>query len=254
MLTQMNTLHSILSSPTTLTFIIRLVLLSLVFNLGLSATSKGQDVQRQALKGVVMDLMNDNVIPYTFIQNLTSGTRAETNEEGEFEIQAKPNDLLRFFKPGYRVDSILVVEFGIKRVYLTPTGESIRIEQIEIFALTDQQLDYEIERLKNEGKIVEVSKNQGGLRISPSRAFGKSGKLARERYELLLAEKDKRLVKRRFSKQAIQALTPLEGEELTEFMAEYAPDAEFAQRASEESFMLYILDSFAEFNRKKKQK
>src|SRR5690606_30501056 len=102
-------------------------------------------------------------------------------------------------------------------------------------------------RAQEEGQFTEVSQQRGGVRVSPSRWFGKSGRQARQRYELLLAEKERRKVDARFTSEAITAVTPLAGEDLELYMTKYRPTAEFLATADESDLRRYIMDTYAEF-------
>src|SRR5690606_32469897 len=86
-----------------------------------------------------------------------------------------------------------------------------------------------------------------GIRISPSRWFGKPGRQARQRYELLLAERERRQIDARFTRDAITAVTPLEGQDLALYMTKYRPTAEFLSTADEADLRLYIMDTYAAF-------
>lgn len=204
---------------------------------------------QKTFQGIVMDLRSDEPMQYVLVKNLSTGVEVETQREGQFRIPAKQNDLLRFYYPGYRTDTLVVVEFDIKRIYLTQSGQDYRLEEVQIEAMTNAQLDAELDRAKKEGQIVETSIERGGLRISPSRWLGEAGKQARHRFELLQAEKDRRLVDQRFSAAAIQALTPLTGADLELFMTIYRPDVGFVKKAPDVDFNLYIMDSFTAFNK-----
>lgn len=205
--------------------------------------------KQQVLSGFVLELKSDVPMAFVQITNLNSGTQVETQREGQFSIPAAANDLLQFDYPGYRTDTLVVIEFDLKRVYLTPDEESIRLDAVSIEALTDSQLETEIDKAQKEGQFTETSISRGGIRLSPSRLFGQSGRQARERYDLLVAEKTRRQIDNRFSVSAIQALTPLKGDDLEVFMVKFRPDPEFALNTSEENFKLYIMDSYAAFKK-----
>lgn len=205
--------------------------------------------QPQLFSGIVLDLNTDRPLQSAIVTNLSTRMEVQTQEAGQFSIPARIDDLLQFYYPGYRVDTLLVVEFDLKRVYLTSTGQTFRIDEISIRNISDEQLDTEIENAQKEGQFSEYSKERGGFRLSPSRLFGQAGRQARERYEMLLVEKDRRVVDRRFTISAIQALTPLKDQDLNLFMIKYRPSLQFAQNSSDETFNLYIMDSYASFKR-----
>lgn len=230
--------------------ITNMILLCMLVPAGLAQESRPPaQNQPQLFSGIVLDLNTDRPLQSAIITNLSTRMEVQTQEAGQFSIPARIDDLLQFYYPGYRVDTLVVIEFDLKRVYLTNTGQTFRIDEISIRTISDEQLDNEIENAQKEGQFSEYSKERGGFRLSPSRLFGHAGRQARERYELLVAEKDRRVVDRRFSISAIQALTPLKDQDLTLFMIKYRPSLEFAQNSSEETFNLYIMDSYAHFKR-----
>lgn len=204
--------------------------------------------QEKILNGFVLELNSSQPMELVEITNLTTGKTIESDREGKFSIAANKNELLRFAYPGYRTDTIVVIEFDLKRVYMTPTEGSIRIDEVQVRAMTDSRLATEIEKARVEGEYAESSQQRGGLRLSLSRIFGKSGRQARQRYELLVAERDRRNIEARFSPLEIQKLTPLKDRDLELFMAKYKPTAAFASSASDEDMRIYIMDSYTKFN------
>lgn len=204
---------------------------------------------QEKLEGIVFELESGEVMYDVLVTNLNNDTETRTDREGRFVIGAQLNDRLKFEYTGYRTDTVVIIEPGIKRVYMTPADGTIMIDAVSITAMTDHRLHVEIERAAQEGAIAESSQYRGGLRLSPSRIFGQQARQARQRHQLLVAERDRRLVERRFSSEAIQALTPLRNRDLDLFRAKYRPDAEFATTASEQEMQLYIMDSYAAFTR-----
>lgn len=204
---------------------------------------------QQQFQGIIYDLKTSNPIEQVLIKNLNSGLEAESGKGGVFSLPANMNDLITFYYPGYRRDTLLVTEFELKRVYLTSDGDIIRIDEINIRFISDEQLELEIEKAKEEGKFVETSQSQGGIRLSPSRIFGREGKQARERYPLLVQEKERRIVERRFSASTIQQVTPLTGDDLQIFMSHYKPEKDFVLQSDEQTFLLYIMDSYSAFKK-----
>ncbi|WP_379024748.1 peptidase associated/transthyretin-like domain-containing protein [Parapedobacter deserti] len=203
--------------------------------------------QNSVLRGYILELDSGEPLQYVEIKNLNTGAAAESSADGSFSIAVQKNERLRFEYPGYRTDTLVVIEFDIKRIYMTPDGSSILIDEVQIQAMTDSRLQTEIKRAEEEGQFSEASQRRGGVRISPSRWFGKEGKQARRRYKLLLAEQDRRKVDARFTPEAIMALTPLKGEELDLYMTKYRPSTKFLSTADEADLRLYIMDTYAEF-------
>ena len=203
--------------------------------------------QDTVLNGYVLELGSGEPLRYVEIENLRTGASTASREDGAFSIAVEKNQRLQFAYPGYRTDTLVVIEFGVKRVYLTPDGSTIQLDEVQIQAMTDSRLEAEIKRAEEEGKFTDVSQHRGGIRISPSRWFGHSGRQARQRYELLLAERERRQVDARFTRAAITAVTPLEGEDLELYMTKYRPSAEYLSTANDADLRLYIMDTYAAF-------
>lgn len=199
------------------------------------------------LKGFVLELNSGEPLQSVDITNLNTGHATVSDGNGNFSIQVSKNERLRFEYPGYRTDTLVVIEFDVKRVYMSPDGSTIQIDEVQIQAMTDSRLASEIERAKQEGQVTETSQHRGGIRISPSRWFGREGKQARQRYELLLAEQERRKIDERFTPELVSSITPLNGESLTLYMTKYRPNTKFISSASEDDLRLYIMDTYAKF-------
>lgn len=213
---------------------------------------------QNTLKGVVMELDSSKPIAQVEIRNLTSNANVETNSAGEFSIEVKVNESLSFSYPGYRVDTLFVIDHEFKRVYLSPIPGFNILKDVEITELSDVQLEEQISIARQQGKITEVGigegttnrhggVNRGGLAISLSRIFGKEAKEARLLYDLLMAEKIDRAIMAKFSPALIQSLTPLKDKDLDLFIVKYKPSYQFVAGSDDEKIRLYIMDSFKAF-------
>lgn len=206
-------------------------------------------LQDSTLTGYVLELESGEPLQYVEVKNLATGTQVESAADGQFRIPVKKNQRLQFEYPGYRTDTLVVIEFDIKRVYLTSDGSTIRIDEVQIQAMTDSRLAAEIKRAEEEGQFTETSQQRGGVRISPSRWFGNDGRQARLRHKRLLAEQERRKIDARFTADVITSLTPLEGEELELYMTKYRPTVDFLATAQEADLRLYIMDTYAAFKK-----
>jgi hypothetical protein len=211
-------------------------------------TAFGQNNSKvETLKGIVFDFNRNTPLSDVTVKNLETGVETSTNDNGEFSIDVRINGLLQVESYGYRTDTVVIIDYSIKRIYMTHTMEVIMLDAVTIPRLSDKQLDEQIRKAELEGESTESSINRGGIRLSPSRIFGQSGRQARAHYKLLLEEKEKRVISTRFSETRIKEYLPLEGEELSLFMAIYRPTLEFARDSNDQTFMLYILDSYKSF-------
>lgn len=213
----------------------------------------------QTLKGIIMELNSSKPIAQVEIRNLTSKVVVETSSAGEFSIDVKLNESLSFHYPGFRVDTLFVTDYELKRIYLTPIPGFNILKDVEITELSDVQLDEQIRITEQRGKVVGTAgggqtidgdgQRRGGIAISPSRLFGREGKEARRLHDLLVAEKQDRAIMAKFNALLITSITPLAGRDLDLFMVQYKPSFEFIEKSDEEQIRLYIMDSFKEFNK-----
>lgn len=220
---------------------------SFIFFVILNQPSGTLAQEANVLKGFVLELDSGEPLQAVEITNLNTGDAATSEKNGSFSIEIRKNERLRFEYPGYRTDTLVVIEFDVKRVYMSLDGSTIQIDEVQIQAMTDNRLASEIDRAKQEGQVTETSQYRGGIRISPSRWFGREGRQARQRYELLLAEQERRKIDARFTPELIMSVTPLEGQSLAQYMTQYRPDADFVSSATDDDLRLYIMDTYAKF-------
>ncbi|MCS4227443.1 hypothetical protein [Sphingobacterium sp. BIGb0165] len=211
----------------------------------------GQLFAQEKTKGIIMELVSGEKIEAAQIQNLRSKVEVQTNRDGSFAIDANINDLLLIKANGYEQDTVFIYDTSLRRIYLNRINTPIELSQVVVERMTDSRLAAEIQREKEAGKYSDASKNRGGIRISPSRIFGKEGKQARSNYKLLVAEMEKRAVDRKFTDNLIKELTPLNASELALFKERFRPSYQFIQNSSIETLRVYIMDSYKKFNEKK---
>lgn len=206
-----------------------------------------ETILAQEIKGYVYELIGNNPIWNATIKNIRTNETTETRKDGAFQIAGRINDHLEISATGYITDTIFYYEDAVRRVYLHRDDKVLTIDEVLVKRLTDNRLALEIERARSEGKAVDVSQTQGGLRVSPSRLFGKKAKEARANLSLLLAEQEARQVDRVFTTQLIASLTPLNQEEIPLFRERFRPTLDFIQKANPEEIKAYISDSYKKF-------
>lgn len=213
----------------------------------LSVNSDNTAVAQQRLQGIVYELESSSPIWNVTVKNLRTQEEMTTDREGKFTISAQLNDYLTFTMPGYQTDTAFIYEEGVRRVYMLRDENTIMIDEVLVRRLTDSRLDAEIRKAKNEGKAVDASQQQGGLRVSPSRLFGKKARNARSNLALLMEEQNNRKVDKRFTTRLIASILPLNEEEIALFRTRFRPTIEFVESASPEDLRVYILDSYKQF-------
>lgn len=201
----------------------------------------------QEVKGYVYELISSNPIWNATIKNIRTNETVNTAKDGSFKIPGKINDYLTVSATGYATDTIFYYENAVRRIYLNRDDKVLVIDEVLIKRLTDNRLATEIAKAQNEGKAVEASQYQGGLRVSPSRLFGKKAKEARANLALLLAEQESRKVDRVFTTQLIASITPLNEDEIPLFRDRFRPSLEYIETVSPEALKAYISDSYKKF-------
>lgn len=216
-------------------------LLAGVLNSNLSSTSA------QEIRGIVHELESSQRVQSVIVKNLRTDAETKTDARGSFQIPGEINDLLTFTQIGYEIDTAFIYEGGIQRIYLVRDNKSIVLDEIVVSRLTDSRIAVEIKKAQQAGQVAETSQNQGGLRLSPSRLFGRKGKQARNSLALLLTEQNNRKVDRLFNNQVILSVVPLSDDELPLFREQFRPSLKFIETASPEDLRIYIIDSYSKF-------
>ncbi len=211
----------------------------------------GQIVIAQDFRGIVYELESSNPLWNVTVRNVRTQQEANTDREGRFNIKAQLNDYLTFTLPGYQTDTVFIYEEGVRRVYMLQDEERIVMDEILVSRMTDSRLTIEIAKARNEGKAVEASQQRGGLRVSPSRVFGRKAKQARSTLALLLEEQNNRKIDRIFTSRLIISVVTLNEDELALFRERFRPTLKFAESASPEDMRAYILDSYKKFKEEK---
>lgn len=203
--------------------------------------------QAQQINGYVLDLVSSDPIWNAEIKNLRTNQVSLTDKDGAFQIDGKINDYLAVNVIGYTADTIFYYDEAIRRVYLNKDENVLHIDEVLVKRLTDNLLAKELEKAINAGKIVEVPRDKGGIKISPSRLLGREAKQARNNIEILKNEQNERIIDQKFTKHLISSLLPLNQSEISLFRERFRPTVEFIQNSSEEDLKVYIIESFAVF-------
>lgn len=218
----------------------RFLLIGCMILISVAATAQ------HTLKGFVLEYKSNEVMSQVEVKNLDRQNSVRTEQDGSFAISAEKDEVLTFYYPGYRTDSVVVLDFDVKRIYLTPVDDPTMLDEVNITSLTNSRLSTEMERLRQGGQIANAVTG-GGIGLSPSRIFGSSGRTARRQYRMLEQEANNRKIDSKFSVALVQSLTPLEGDDLDLFMIQYRPKINFVNEANDEEMRLYVADSYKKF-------
>lgn len=199
------------------------------------------------IKGIIMELESSQPIQSVTITNLRTEAETISSADGSYELQGAIDDKFSFSVPGYLADTAFIYHEGVVRTYLLRDEATIVINEVVISRFTDSRLDHEIIKARREGEFFDAGQQRGGFRFSPSRLFGKDSKRARKNLEILIEEKDNRLIDRKFNNTLIASLTGMNPEEIALFRERYRPTPDFIKLATDQDIRIYIMDSYGKF-------
>ncbi|MCA5003583.1 hypothetical protein [Sphingobacterium bovistauri] len=204
----------------------------------------------QQINGFVLDLNSSIPLQNVEIKNIRTQEIIKSDRNGGFKIDGEVNDYLAVNLFGYEPDTIFYYDEDIRRIYLNKDENILHIDEVLVKRLTDNSLSKELERAKNAGKIIELPKNKGGIKISPSRLLSRESKNARRNEDILYEEYQARKIDRRFTKHLIGSLLPLKDTEITLFRERFRPSVEFIETATDEDLKVYIIENYKVFKTK----
>lgn len=201
----------------------------------------------QQINGYIYDLVSSQPLYNVEIKNLRTNEIANSNRDGAFNIGGQVNDYIAVNILGYDADTIFYYDDAVRRIYLNKDENILHIDEVLVKRLTDNVLADELEKAKNAGKIVEVPRNKGGVKVSPSRLFGRDAKNARKNVDILFEEYQARKIDRRFTKHLVRSLLPLSDSDIALFRERFRPSVEFIENTTDEDLKVYIIESYTTF-------
>jgi len=205
---------------------------------------------QETIKGFILDISSSEPLWNATIKNIRTQQQAQTQKDGAFTLSGRVNDYFEVYATGYIKDTIFYYENSIRRIYLNRDERIMNIDEVLVKRLTDNRLAQEIAKAQNAGKVTDASPEKGGLRISPSRIFGRSARQARSNLTLLLLEQNNRKVDRIFTSNLIASITDLNPDDIALFRELYRPSLSFVEKASPEDLKAYISDSYSKFKKR----
>jgi hypothetical protein len=202
-----------------------------------------QHMNGQQITGTVQDRATDLRLENVSVINKSSNQRTHTNAKGEFNIQGSANQLLIFYQPGYKPDTLFLVDLKPVKRYLVLNNIMLKTVQIKAGAFNPK---VEYRDVYRDANAIRLSQNHP-FTFYPSRYFSKEGKYARRFKRRLEQEKIERKIDARFNETAVQALTPLNGKELDCFMVLYRPTLKELDKLDAEDLRFYLMNSYKAF-------
>jgi len=203
------------------------------------------------IRGIVVEAGTSKRLGSVTIANQNTGQRAASGSSGTFEILVSVGDTLQASSMGYQIATTEIKTLSDILIDLTPGN--ILLDQVDVnrmskeAELRDAMRGYRKQGVYFEGKPPALAYIFNPI-TSLYELFGRTPRNARRfsnYMERELAETD---VDRKFSRAKIQELTPLEGDDLSNFMVLYRPSFEKAQYWGEYDITAYIVQSFKKFD------
>lgn len=201
----------------------------------------GLKMQAQ-VSGLVFDRSSRKPMDKVDVFNLNNKTQVRSNAKGEFTISAMVNDLLVFSMPGYKSDTLLLVDLKPMRRYLEVAVNTLNT--ISVVEKTDIREQYAQTFNKANGVLLQKGR---GLLLYPSTLFSREGRQARHFKRLLKQDEQEKKIDKRFNVKTITAYLPLKQPELDAFIFLYRPSLKFVTKASADDFKFYLMDSYNKF-------
>ncbi|WGQ09948.1 hypothetical protein QG516_25895 [Pedobacter gandavensis] len=200
-------------------------------------------VLAQEIKGTVADRDTRELQEYVEIFNISNHQKTISNKKGEFKIPAMPNDVLVFMQPGYRIDTLFLVNLKPVRRYLQQNKYDLQTIEIKGTAFNPEQ-EYADAYRAAKAFVFNVN---CPLSFSPLTYFSKKGRYARKFVRRMKKEPNERAIDQRFNNFSVKAICPLEGAELDGFMVMYRPTFKALEKMGHDELKLYIMDAYKEF-------
>ena len=231
--------------------------MKLWFILFLCFISAAAFAQEKEVTGIVFDKESKARIAKVKVQNTTTGKSAYNTFKGEFNISAKPGDILVFSKPDHYSDTVTIKNYASLAIYMRSVAIQLREVSIRDTLLNPQK---RLEATKDEfNKVYGSLAYRDVLNVSPFgvgisidalyNIFSKSGRNAAHLQEIINRDYRQNIVDYRFNKAFVQGITGLKDPELSDFMYKYRPGYYLVTTASDYDFIASIRANLKRFRR-----
>lgn len=200
-------------------------------------------VRAQEVQGTVADYETREMQEYVEVFNISNHQKAVTNKKGAFKIPAATNDVLVFMQPGYRPDTLFLVNLKPVKRYLQHNRYDLQTVNITGTAF-NPEVEYADAYLAAKAFTFNVNRP---LSFSPSKYFSKKGKYARRFVRRMKLEPQERKIDQRFNNKVVKGICPLNAAELDAFMVKYRPTFKTLEKMDDDALKLYIMDAYKEF-------
>ncbi|CAL1521494.1 carboxypeptidase-like regulatory domain-containing protein [Chitinophaga sp. MM2321] len=218
-----------------------------------------QDTLAQVrMSGMVADQDTRTGLPFVSIVNKRTLTGTLSSESGRFYIEAMPGDTLEFSMLSYAQKQIVTPGMSATQdVYLqrrlfelqsvNVMGSNHRKDSLAMRDEYDRYFNYRKPGAMDVLKTLPANPITALSYLVPSKAR----KRKEQFHEQLLYWEKEKFIDYRYSPEVVGKMTKLQSPELDSFMYKYRPGYQFLNTASEYDLLLYIKQSFEEYQKTK---
>jgi hypothetical protein len=208
--------------------------------------------------GMVADQDSKTGLPFVSIVNKRTMTGTLSNESGRFYIEAMPGDTLEFSMLSYAQRQLVVPGMSSSQdVYMqrrlfelqgvNVKGKNYRNDSMALRDEYGRYFNYHKPGAMDVLKTLPASPITALSYLVPS----KVRKRKEQFHEQLLYWEKEKFIDYRYSPELVGKMTKLQSPELDSFMYKYRPGYQFLNTASEYDLLLYIKQSFEEYQKTK---
>jgi len=213
------------------------------------------------LTGTIRKKENQEVLISVNVFNKTQRKNRLSDEQGNYKIEAQAGDTVLFSYVGYRKDTVRITSTMLAAQFtvlmdLRPAS----LEAITVGNLSNYQVD-SLERRQmyawiyeqEPQPVIERQRQGDGVGVELN-VIPHSSSEVRQRLHLkkrIIKEEEKHYVDFRFSPEYVSHLTHLQGDSLAQFLSRYRPSYDFCRKAVNIDMLVYVNDSFREFQKRK---
>ncbi|MEN0054312.1 MAG: hypothetical protein AAGC65_11615 [Mucilaginibacter sp.] len=214
--------------------------------------------QQKTVEGIVFDKESKTRIAKVNVLNATTGKSVYNTLKGEFEIEAKPGDVLIFTKPDHYADTLQLQNNAALAVYMSRSAIQLKEVVVRDTALNPQKKlaatkkDYtKIYGSLDDHDLLSVAPGMGaGIGIDALyNAFSRSGRNAEKLRQIIDRDYKQSVIDYRFNRTYVGTITNLKDQQLTDFMRRYRPGYYLVTTASDYEFIASIKANLRRFLR-----
>lgn len=221
-----------------------------------------QDIFAQVrMSGMVADQETKTGLPFVSVVNKRTLTGTLSNENGRYYIEAMPGDTIEFSMLSYAQRQIVAPGMSSSQdVYLQKrlfelqgvnvVGSNHRKDSLAMRDEYGRYFNYRKPGAMDVLKTLPANPITALSYLVPS----KTRKRKEQFHEQLLYWEKEKYIDYRYSPEIVGKMTKLQSPELDSFMYKYRPGYKFLNDASEYDLLLYIKQSFEDYQRTKGRK